>query len=200
MALPRRTSTNAFDIWPGFVDALATLLMVIIFLLMIFAVAQFFLNDAITGRDQALERINRQVDELADLLALERKAGEDLRNNVTQLSAELKSTLSARDALETSLSDLRNQNTALGGELEEAKGRIDKADREKARLALQISQLREDVDAMRALRDELAKDLATARTTIEKQGRCQSGGSCLVSEERKISKPQKRKSHFSIDK
>ena len=59
----------------------------------------FFLNDAITGRDQALERINRQVDELADLLALERKAGEDLRNNVTQLSAELKSTLSARDAL-----------------------------------------------------------------------------------------------------
>ena len=133
MALPRRTSTNAFDIWPGFVDALATLLMVFIFLLMIFAVAQFFLNDAITGRDQALERINRQVDELADLLALERKAGEDLRNNVTQLSAELKSTLYARDALETSsVVDLRNQHAALGGELEEAKGRIDKADREKA--------------------------------------------------------------------
>ena len=191
MALPRRTSTNAFDIWPGFVDALATLLMVFIFLLMIFAVAQFFLNDAITGRDQALERINRQVDELADLLALERKAGEDLRNNVTQLSAELKSTLSARDALETSLSDLRNQNTALGGELEEAKGRIDKADREKARLALQISQLREDVDAMRALRDELAKDLATARTTIDKQAEDAKAAEVVLSEERKISEAAK---------
>ena len=191
MALPRRTSTNAFDIWPGFVDALATLLMVFIFLLMIFAVAQFFLNDAITGRDQALERINRQVDELADLLALERKAGEDLRNNVTQLSAELKSTLSARDALETSLSDLRNQHAALGGELEEAKGRIDKADREKARLALQISQLREDVDAMRALRDELAKDLATARTTIDKQAEDAKAAEVVLSEERKISEAAK---------
>ncbi len=191
MALPRRTSTNAFDIWPGFVDALATLLMVFIFLLMIFAVAQFFLNDAITGRDQALERINRQVDELADLLALERKAGEDLRNNVTKLSAELKSTLSARDALETNLSDLRNQHAALGGELEEAKGRIDKADREKARLALQISQLREDVDAMRALRDELAKDLATARTTIDKQAEDAKAAEVVLSEERKISEAAK---------
>ena len=80
MALSRRTSTNAFDIWPGFVDALATLLMVIIFLLMIFVVAQFFLTDAISGRDQALERLNWQVNELADLLALERKVGVDLRN------------------------------------------------------------------------------------------------------------------------
>ena len=90
MAHPRRTSTNAFDIWPGFVDALATLLMVIIFLLMIFVVAQFFLTDAISGRDQALERLNWQVDELADLLALERNVGADLRNNIAQLSNELK--------------------------------------------------------------------------------------------------------------
>ena len=65
MALARRGSTNVFDIWPGFVDALATLLMVIIFLLMIFVVAQFFLNDAISGRDQALERLNLQLEELA---------------------------------------------------------------------------------------------------------------------------------------
>ena len=78
MALARRGSTNTFDIWPGFVDALATLLMVIIFLLMIFVVAQFFLNDAISGRDQALERLNLQMEELANLLALERRASENL--------------------------------------------------------------------------------------------------------------------------
>ena len=113
MVHPRRTSTNAFDIWPGFVDALATLLMVIIFLLMIFVVAQFFLTDAISGRDQALKRLNWQVDELADLLALERNVGADLRNNIEQLSNELKSTISAGDTIEINLSDLRGQHAAL---------------------------------------------------------------------------------------
>ena len=103
MALSRRGSNNALDIWPGFVDALATLLMVIIFLLMIFVVAQFFLNDAIVGRDQALERLNQQVEELADLLALERRAGEELRNDAAQLSSELQSSLAARDVLETDM-------------------------------------------------------------------------------------------------
>ena len=70
MALVRRHRTNP-DIWPGFVDALATLLMVIIFLLMIFAVSQFYLSDALVGRDKALESLNTKMGELADLLDFE---------------------------------------------------------------------------------------------------------------------------------
>ena len=187
MAHPRRTSTNAFDIWPGFVDALATLLMVIIFLLMIFVVAQFFLTDAISGRDQALERLNWQVDELADLLALERNVGADLRNNIAQLSNELKSTISAGDTIETNLSDLRGQHAALSGELEEAKGTLGEADREKARLATQITRLQGDIEAMTTLRDELAKDLATARTTVAKQTEDAKTTKLVISKERKFS-------------
>ena len=76
-----------------FVDALATLLMVIIFLLMIFVIAQFFLNDALSGRDQALDRLRGQVSELADLLNLERQANADLRANIAQLSDELQASL-----------------------------------------------------------------------------------------------------------
>ena len=70
------------DIWPGFVDALAALLMVIIFLLMVFVIAQFFLNDALTGGDEALERLQGQVSDLADLLSLERQSNEDLRDSI----------------------------------------------------------------------------------------------------------------------
>ena len=73
MALVRRHRTNP-DIWPGFVDALATLLMVIIFLLMIFAVSQFYLSDALVGRDKALASLNAKMAELADLLDSEQKA------------------------------------------------------------------------------------------------------------------------------
>ena len=196
MAHPRRTSTNAFDIWPGFVDALATLLMVIIFLLMIFVVAQFFLTDAISGRDQALERLNWQVDELADLLALERNVGIDLRNNIAQLSNELKSTISAGDTIETNLSDLRGQHAALSGELEEAKGTLGEADREKARLATQIARLQGDIEAMTTLRNELAKDLATARTTIEKQTEDAKTTKLVISKERKFSEAAKAQVAF----
>jgi chemotaxis protein MotB len=69
--LTRRERVNA-NTWPGFVDALATLLMVIIFLLLVFVLAQFFLSEALSGRDTALRRLQGQVDELAGLLALER--------------------------------------------------------------------------------------------------------------------------------
>ena len=73
MAGLSRRNQHQTNIWPGFVDALASLLMVIIFLLMIFVIAQFFLGEALTGRDQALDRLRGQVTELADLLNLGEK-------------------------------------------------------------------------------------------------------------------------------
>ena len=106
MASSARRSERTSNIWPGFVDALATLLMVIIFLLMVFVLAQFFLNEAITGRDTALERLQSQVSELADLLALERKASVDLSVNVEQLSEELQSSVALRDDLSATIRSL----------------------------------------------------------------------------------------------
>ncbi len=188
MALARRTSTNGFDIWPGFVDALATLLMVIIFLLMIFVVAQFFLNDAISGRDQALKRLNLQVEELADLLALERRSSEDLKNNVTQLSAELQSTLSARDTLEAELSVLQNKYASLGTEFEDVKNKLSVSDKVRGRLERHLTELRQDITAMTALRDELAKNLAAVRTKMKKEAE---QTAVVLSEERKISEAAK---------
>lgn len=188
MALARRSSTNGFDIWPGFVDALATLLMVIIFLLMIFVVAQFFLNNAITGRDQALERLNLQVEELADLLALERRENVDLRSNVTQLSSELQSTLAVRDGLEADLSELRNKHATLGENLKDAEGKLAKSSEEQARLRLRLDELRQDVAAMTALRDEIAKELATARTKFKADSE---NSAIQLTEERKISEAAK---------
>ena len=53
-----------FDAWPGYVDVLSTLLMVVIFVLMVFVIAQLFLSEALSGRDEALERLNRQLAEI----------------------------------------------------------------------------------------------------------------------------------------
>ena len=81
------------DIWPGFVDALASLLMVIIFLLMVFVIAQFFLSDALSGRDEALNRLRGHVSELSNLLSLEREANAELLANAARLSDELQASI-----------------------------------------------------------------------------------------------------------
>src|SRR5437867_4863247 len=83
MALARsRNRRPSIDIWPGFVDALAQLLMIIIFILLVFTAGQFFLADALSGRDNALLELQQRASQLSDLLALERAAAEDLRGNV----------------------------------------------------------------------------------------------------------------------
>jgi len=69
----RRPSRPGINIWPGFVDALSQLIMVIVFVLLIFTAGQFYLNNALSGRDAALQQLTQQVNELADMLALERR-------------------------------------------------------------------------------------------------------------------------------
>lgn len=96
----RRARRAPPDIWPGFVDALSTLLIVILFLLMVFVVAQFFLGQALSGRDTALAQLGRQVDELASLLSVERKANADLRLNLSQISSELANASAKAERLE----------------------------------------------------------------------------------------------------
>ncbi|MBZ0325716.1 MAG: hypothetical protein K8F57_05900, partial [Alphaproteobacteria bacterium] len=104
MLTASRQSRHSVDVWPGFVDALASLLLVTMFVLMVFVLAQFFLGIALSGRDEALAKLDRQVAELAELLNLERGRTESLRNSVAQLSAELQSSLAEREAMADKLS------------------------------------------------------------------------------------------------
>lgn len=111
----KRPGGGSDNTWPGFVDALSTMLLVIIFLLSIFMLAQFFLGQALSGRDDALERLRHQVLELGDMLALERQSNEDLRANITHLSASLQDANISRDEM-----SLRIQN--LEADIADAQG------------------------------------------------------------------------------
>ena len=105
------------DVWPGWVDALSTLLIVALFLLMVFALAQYFLTEVLSGRNEALARLNRQVAELADMLSLEKRNSAELRHELAQLSDELQSSTAARDALSAQIQALTQRATSA----EEAK-------------------------------------------------------------------------------
>ena len=103
----RRSNQEGLNAWPGYVDALSTLLMVIIFVLLVFVLAQAFLSVALSGRDRALDRLNRQIAELSDMLSLERGRTADLRSSVAQLARDLQSATAARDSLSQQLGTLR---------------------------------------------------------------------------------------------
>ncbi len=153
---PRNSRRSSIDIWPGFVDALAQLLMVIIFILLVFTAGQFYLSEALSGRDQALQQLQQQVNELGDLLALERRAKEDLRVSSADLSAQLASSQAERDR--------------LTGQLRDADA-IVSADKEKIDLQLrEIESLRRDLDALKAVRADLeAKVAALAQQPTSEQ-------------------------------
>ena len=93
----RLNETN--NIWPGFVDVLATLLIVIIFVLMIFTVSQIYLSDAISGRDKALENLRSQINELSKILVIEKKEKQQVLTSLEQ----------TQDQLAQTESDLRTQ-------------------------------------------------------------------------------------------
>jgi chemotaxis protein MotB len=171
----RRRTT--LDIWPGFVDALATLLMVIIFLLMIFTIAQFILSKALSGRDEALARLNRQVAELSSMLALERDTNAELRLNLAQLSAELQSSIAQRDDLSARGAALLSERGALQQRLAELTQRAERAERvgreledayktinaDRAAIEVQLRELeslRRDVETLRAVRRDLETQIA----------------------------------------
>src|SRR5882672_12661021 len=97
MALARRSRDLGMNYWPGFVDALSTLLLGIIFLLTVFVVVQFFLSQEMTGKDTALNRLNAQIAQLTDMLSMEKTGKASLEETIAQLRASLSGAEGERD-------------------------------------------------------------------------------------------------------
>jgi chemotaxis protein MotB len=186
-----RRRYGEINTWPGFVDALATLVMVIVFVLMIFTLFQFYLKDLISGREQALARLSQQIGELADMLALERRTTSELRLTVSQLSQELQSSTTTRDRLIQELAaantraDSMNQQAArVNADLEDAFKTIS-ADKEKIEVQLrELDALRKNVETLQIMRRELEAKLNEQSAEVEKSKQA-------ATEERKLSEDAK---------
>ncbi|MHA1600501.1 MAG: peptidoglycan -binding protein [Alphaproteobacteria bacterium] len=170
-ALGRGSSRRAINIWPGFVDALASLLLVVIFVLMVFMIAQHFLSAALTGRDEALVRLQREINGLAELLSLERSANAELRIDVSQLSSELQSSLTARDSLANQIAALTDSRDALQNSLEEAQAREVQTSQELEDVYKVIEADKEKIEAqlvqlaiLQKLRDEFSERIKVFET------------------------------------
>ena len=173
MEFASRRPQRSVNIWPGFVDALTTLLLALVFLLTVFVLAQFFLGEALMGRDTALRRMEGDMGELAQLLSMERKANQDLRTNITQMSQELQVSIAARD-------ELADRGRALGLKLAETETDLKGSREALAAGETRIAGLVADIAALTAFRDELEKKTAALA------GKAEATDRALI-EERKVS-------------
>ncbi|WP_339334143.1 peptidoglycan -binding protein [uncultured Maricaulis sp.] len=141
------------DHWPGFVDALATLLLVIVFLLSIFVAGQFALSRALTGRDEQLAALNAQLAQLADELALTQEENTELEIRISGLETEITGLETERDALTGALAMANTQAEALQDELSAERELSEESRRALMLLNQQIQALRNQIATLNAALD-----------------------------------------------
>jgi chemotaxis protein MotB len=150
MALARaRRNESAFNYWPGFVDALSTLVLSIVFLLSVFLVVQFFLSQEVTGKDKALEQLNAKIAQLNDLLSLEKLGKINLDDQVSQLRAGLASAEAERDRVKGLYEGLAGAGNDAAGRANELNKALDSEKQVSSRALAQIEVLTQQISALR---------------------------------------------------
>lgn len=145
----RRNRQVSADYWPGFVDAMATLLLVIIFLLSIFMLAQFLLAREIAGRDNALSRLQNEISELAELLSLEQIAKDSMGSDLANLRAILATTEAEQNSLQQIIIQNQKDKISKSDKLSGLANSLSDASRGKARALSQIEILNQQISALR---------------------------------------------------
>lgn len=155
--MARLSRRRPLDFWPGFVDALASLLMVMVFVILIFVIGQFVLADAVSGRDRALAQLNAELAALAQTLSLTQTARDTAERKVGELSASLVRSEREREALGNEILAARDE---LHAAQDEAKSRREEAAR-----------LTTDIAALQRLKAELEAEAARLASALDNSER-----------------------------
>ena len=172
MALARARRDGGMNYWPGFVDALSTLILGIIFLLTVFAVVQFYLTQEVAGKDTALSRLTAQIAQLTELLSLEKTGKLSLEEQLASLQSTLATTEGERDRYKglydgagSGAADAQSKASALSNQLDSEK-------RLTARALAQVEVLNQQIAALRRQLSALEEALdATEKKDKESQAR-----------------------------
>jgi chemotaxis protein MotB len=149
MALARARRERGIDYWPGFVDALSTLILGIIFLLTVFVVVQFVLSQELSGKDTVLSRLNAQIAQLTELLSLEKTGKVSLEDEIAQLRASLSTAESERDRLKGLYDGLSGGAATARGQASELATQLDSQRQISARALAQVELLNQQIAALR---------------------------------------------------
>ncbi|HVX99815.1 MAG TPA: peptidoglycan -binding protein [Pseudorhodoplanes sp.] len=149
MALARGRRERGIDYWPGFVDALSTLILGIIFLLTVFAVVQFYLTQEMSGKDEALSRLNAQIAQLSELLQLEKTGKANLEDTIATLRSTLAATESERDRYKGLYEGSGGGSASARGQISELSSKLENEKQVSARALSQVELLNQQIAALR---------------------------------------------------
>ncbi|MEA5446222.1 peptidoglycan -binding protein [Gammaproteobacteria bacterium AB-CW1] len=192
-----RRGRDRFDIWPGFVDVLATILLVFVFVLLFFVVAQFYTSEALYDRDQTLSALEEEVAELAETLSMERRERRRLETRVSELDEALAASLARGETLagelavseaararlaellgdreaalaeaEAELDDQSARIVVLERDLDETAEALEEEEAISAEAQAQVTALRDDIRALREQLTALSEALDISEATIAVQ-------------------------------
>jgi chemotaxis protein MotB len=173
VALGRARAERRVDYWPGFVDALSTLLLVFIFLISIFTVAQFFLSREIAGKQDQVTRLQVQLKQFADLLSLERATTSSLEDQLSGLRASLRTAEAERNKLRgdsTIAGEAKGQIESLATDLEAEKKLSQQQISQISLLNQQLAALRRQIGALEAALEASEKRDKESQTKISDLG------------------------------
>ena len=174
MAAISRRREGADYTWPGYVDALTTLLMVLIFLLSIFSVAQFTLSTVLTNRESAIDTLNRQIADIASQLSLEKRSAEDLQKDVGRLTMLTRELQTERERLNVDLAgqrktaeELRAERERLNTDLAAQRRSVETLRTDRDRMTTDLAAQRKSAEELKAERDRANTDLAAQRKSVD---------------------------------
>ena len=150
MALARiRRGESGMNYWPGFVDALSTLILSIIFLLSVFVVVQFYLQQEVQGKDTALQHLNGQIALLSKLLSMEKTSKADLEKQLGSLQASLTTAQNDRDKYKGLYEGAAAAQLTAESKLNEVSGQLESEKENSTKAFSQIDLLNQQVAALR---------------------------------------------------
>lgn len=155
----RRRARSAINIWPGFVDALSALLMLVIFMLLVYVVSQLYLSQTLSDRDSELARLSSRLAEISSLLGVQEERNDALEREMQRVQQQLGESLALNDELEMELEETRDQAISRQNDLEAALGQEERLAASQRALLQQLS------DRIGALQQQLA----TITTALELQ-------------------------------
>jgi chemotaxis protein MotB len=152
MISAKRRAMHSVSVWPGYVDALSALLMVVIFVLLIFVVAYFLLSEILSGQESELAVLHRRLNELTRSLGLEQARSEQLANEMTRLSGIVTFLTQEKQTLNSRVAELSKESAAKSEDL-------------KSQLLL-MSNLQEDINALRLVRQDMEQRVAELAASL----------------------------------
>lgn len=162
----RRAKRRGLDIWPGYVDALSTMLMMVALVLVIMMAAQFALSNALSTREIQMAELAMRLQKLTDALNIEKSTAEQLRGAKAQLEDQIKKSNDEVNLIRNRLTESEGKLSGLMGERDAAKREMDKAFQETSKLKVDLADMVRQIEDLNKKLALLTTDLASAKSSI----------------------------------